>query len=66
MFKVVVAFNDLQDEGYRYEVGDKYPRKGKRPNKKRIAELGSKDNKRGKVLIEEVEEDADKSVKGAE
>lgn len=62
MYKTVVAFNDLQDKGRRYEVGDKYPRKGLKPSKKRIEELASKKNKRQVVLIEEVKEDVDKSV----
>lgn len=62
MFKTIVAFNDLQDDGKRYEVGDKYPRKGLKPTKKRIEELSSKENKRGIVLIEEVKENADKPV----
>ena len=65
MYKVVVAFNDLKDDGFRYEVGDKYPRKGKKPTKKRIAELASDKNKRGIILIEEQKDDAGKSTKGA-
>ena len=65
MYKTVVAFNDLKDDGYRYEVGDKYPRKGKKASKARIKELSSTENKRGIILIEEEKEDkkdADKSV----
>lgn len=64
MYKVVVAFNDLKDNGYRYEVGDKYPRKGKKPTKKRTEELASDKNKRGKILIvKEDQKDAGKSSK---
>lgn len=65
MYKTVVAFNDLQDDSYRYEVGDKYPRKGKKASKARIKELSTKENRRGVVLIAEEKEgkkDVDKSV----
>ena len=56
-YKAIERFKDLKDDGYIYEVGDKYPRKGKRVSKARIAELLGSDNKRGRPVIEEVEED---------
>ena len=59
MYKVVCPFVDLQDDNYPYGVGDKYPRKGLRPTRKRIAELASQKNRRGIVLIEKVKNDAE-------
>lgn len=55
-FVVINKFKDLQDNGFFYNVGDTYPRKGKKASKKRIAELSGDENKRGMPLIEEVEE----------
>jgi len=53
MYKVIAAFEDLQDGGYHYNEGDNYPRKGgAKPSKERIAELSGSDNKRGIPLIE--------------
>ena len=58
MYKVITGFVDLQDNNYPYAIGDKFPRKGKRVSKKRLAELSSDKNKRGIPLIQEVK-DAD-------
>ena len=44
-------FYDLSDNGHKYEVGDEYPRKGVQANEKRVAELSSKNNRRGIPLI---------------
>lgn len=57
MYKAIERFKDLKDNGFVYEAGDKYPRKGKRVSKARIAELSGSDNKRGRPVIEEVEEE---------
>ena len=58
MYKVIVRFKDLKDNGHLYNVGDVYPRKGKRASKARIAELAGTENKRGVALIaEETEEE---------
>lgn len=54
MYKVIVRFKDLQDNNHVYEVGDTYPRKGKKPSLARVAELASAENKRKMPLIEEV------------
>lgn len=59
MYRVIEGFVDLQDKNYPYGIGDKFPRKGKRVSKKRIAELASDTNRRGIPLIEEVTEDVD-------
>ena len=52
MYKVIKPFYDLQD-GIDYKTGDTFPRKGK-ATQKRLAELSSKENKRGEPLIEKV------------
>lgn len=59
MYKVIVRFKDLKDNGHVYNVGDTYPRKGKRASKARIAELASVENKRGVALIAETDEDVE-------
>lgn len=56
MYRVIVMFTDLKDGNHKYEVGDIYPRKGYKPSLVRVKELSTKENKRGIVLIEEVEE----------
>lgn len=56
MYKVLVMFTDLQDGGYKYEVGDTYPRKGLEPSEARIEQLATANNKRGQALIEKVAE----------
>lgn len=65
MFKVVKLFTDLQDDNYKYEVGDEYPRLGLKPSLARIEELKGSDNKQGTPLIVEVTDEplvADESV----
>lgn len=56
MYKVLEMFTDLQDDNYKYEVGDEYPRLGFKPSLARIEELKGSDNKRGKPVIEEIED----------
>lgn len=56
MFRVVKLFTDLQDDDYKYEVGDEYPRLGLKPSLARIKELSGSDNRQGTPLIEEVED----------
>lgn len=57
MYRAIEKFKDLKDDGRIYDVGDKYPRKGKRVSKARLAELLGSDNKRGRPVIEEVDEE---------
>lgn len=52
-YVVVHRFKDLQDNDKIYRPGDKFNHVGK--TKERIAELASKNNKIGKVLIREAE-----------
>lgn len=54
MYKVIHYFNDLQDDGYAYNVGDEFPHKGMTVTKERIAELSGSENKQGVPLIAEV------------
>lgn len=73
MFRVVVAFADMQDGGYIYEVGDEFPRKGMSVSKERLEELSSYRNRRSVPIIvdeslkeglSEVTEDAEKTDTG--
>ena len=54
MYKVIHYFNDLQDDGYAYNVGDEFPHKGMTVTNERIAELTGRENKQGVPLIAEV------------
>lgn len=54
MYKAIVGFTDLQDNFYRYEPGDIFPREGAQVSEYRIAQLAGSDNKQGKPVIEAV------------
>lgn len=56
MYKVIHFFTDLQDNDFAYEVGDTFPRKGKKVSKERLEELSGASNKQNRALIEEVKE----------
>lgn len=60
MYKVVKFFTDMQDGNHAYEVGDTYPRKGVKADKKRIAELSGTSNRRRCPLIAEVKKKEEK------
>lgn len=51
MYTVIKRFTDLQDNGYKYAVGDTYPREGYEPTVERINELSSDKNKQKTPLI---------------
>lgn len=51
IYKAIEYFTDLQDNGYAYNVGDVYPRKGYKPSEERIQELTTTNNKRHMVFI---------------
>jgi hypothetical protein len=55
MYKVIEYFEDLQDNGFAYNVGDEYPRKGLEVTKGRIEELATTQNRRKTPLIKKVE-----------
>ena len=52
---VVKDFSDIQDERHVYHAGDIFPRMGLEVSEERVAELASKDNKRGEILIEAID-----------
>ena len=52
-YKVIKHFVDLQDNNYKYDVGDTYPRKGLNVLQSRINELAGSKNRQGVPLIEE-------------
>ena len=66
MYKVIVAFVDLQDNGHRYNAGDVFPRKGVEVPKQRIDKLSSDKNRRKMPLIEEVGEEVSEEVDAIE
>jgi hypothetical protein len=56
-YKVVRRFKDLKHGGHIYEVGDVYPKKGKRTSNARIEELAKGKNKYNQIYIKEVEKE---------
>lgn len=54
-YKVVKDFRDLMDNGHVYRAGDEFPRFGVDVDDERIAELSTRNNRRGEILIEAVE-----------
>ena len=63
MYRVIKHFVDLQDNNYKYDVGDTYPRKGLNVLQSRINELASHKNKQKTPLIEEIPEKVEESKK---
>lgn len=61
MYRVIKMFTDLQDKGYRYQVGDTYPRKGLTADKERIEQLSSAKNRQKTALIEEVADNVEEA-----
>ena len=55
-YKVIEYFEDLQDNGRPYNVGDAFPAYGNAVSDERIAELASTQNRRRIPLIEKVVE----------
>ena len=55
-YKVIEYFEDLQDNGRPYNVGDVFPADGNTVSAERLAELASTQNRRHIPLIEEVVE----------
>lgn len=56
MYKVVRRFKELKHDGHIYEVGDQYPKEGKKATKARLEELSTTKNKYQEIYIEEVKE----------
>ncbi|ASN72848.1 hypothetical protein 3S2_5 [uncultured Caudovirales phage] len=56
-YEVLHKFIDLEDKNKVYNAGDTYPKPAnKNVSHDRILDLSTSDNKRGKVLIKEIEE----------
>lgn len=62
-YKVIEYFEDLQDNGRPYNVGDVFPVDGNTVTAERIAELASTQNRRRIPLIEEIEENPKRTRK---
>ncbi len=60
MYKVIKFFTDLQDNKHPYNVGDTFPREGKKATKARLKELSTAANRQGVPLIEEVKDETPK------
>lgn len=56
MYIVTAMFRDNQDNGYLYNIGDTFPRKGYSPNAERIEQLSSANNVRKMAVIAKVAE----------
>lgn len=63
MYRVIKAFVDLQDNNYKYDVGDTYPRKGLNVLQSRINELATNKNLQKTPLIEEIPEKVEEPKK---
>ena len=53
-YKVIAYFEDLQDNGRPYNVGDVFPVDGNTVTAERLSELASTQNRRRIPLIEEI------------
>lgn len=53
-YKALVRFTDLQDDNFKYEPGDMFPRQGLKVSAERLKELSTKANKRGIPVIKKL------------
>jgi len=65
MYKVLTTFTDLQDNNYKYHVGDTFPHKGMEVSAERIEELSTDKNRRHIPVIAEVVEEEKVEQKSA-
>ena len=56
MYRVIEYFEDLQDNGQPYNVGDVFPKGDKKVTEERLSELATDKNRRCIPLIKKVEE----------
>ena len=56
MYRAILFFKDLHDNSFEYRPGDVFPRSGLKVSQERLDELATNKNRRGKPLIEKVEE----------
>lgn len=52
-YTVIRDFTDLQDNNFKYRVGDEFPRPGMKVSDERIDELSTTKNRKGLPMIEE-------------
>jgi len=55
-YLVIKSFSDMQDNNYKYHVGDYFPHDGLEVSEERYKELSTTANRRGIPLIEKIEE----------
>lgn len=55
-YTVIRDFTDLQDNNFKYRVGDEFPRPGTKVSDERIDELSTTKNRRGLPMIQKIEE----------
>lgn len=65
MYKVIKSFTDMQDNNYLYKDGDMFPREGFDVLPSRIKELATTANRRGEILIKEIEDEPQPKKKTA-
>ena len=56
MYKAISYFKDMKDNMHSYNPGDTFPRDGLMVSEKRLEELSTNKNRRGKPVIELVKE----------
>lgn len=56
MYKAISYFKDMKDNMHSYNPGDTFPRDGLTVSEKRLEELSTNKNRRGKPVIKFVEE----------
>lgn len=56
MYRVIEYFEDLQDNGQPYNVGDVFPKGNKKVTEERLNELATDKNRRRIPLIKKVQE----------
>ena len=56
-YKVLRPFSDLQDNGYVYNAGDTFPRKGLNVSEERIRQLSTSNNNARQVFIQKADEE---------
>lgn len=54
MYRALIPFCDLQDNGRSYDAGETFPRSGLRVTAERLKELSTNENRMGFPLIEKV------------
>lgn len=61
-YMVIRYFTDLQDNRYKYHVGDTFPRMGLSVSKERIEQLSTSNNRQRTPLIKPIEVKEEKPV----